>query len=43
MSYLDDVIIGGSTNKEHDENLKNFIDAAANEGWTLNQENAISD
>ena len=41
MSYLDDVQIGGKTKKEHDENLKNFIDTAAKEGLT--KKNVISD
>ena len=39
--YLDDVIIGGRSEKEHQENLKNFLKAAEIEGLTLNKAKCV--
>ena len=39
--YLDDVIIGGRSEEEHQENLKNFLKAAEIEGLTLNKAKCV--
>uniref|UniRef100_A0A5S6QM86 RNA-directed DNA polymerase n=1 Tax=Trichuris muris TaxID=70415 RepID=A0A5S6QM86_TRIMR len=37
-AYLDDVTIGGTTQEDHDENLKKFLQAAKKWNFTLNEE-----
>ena len=39
--YLDDVTIGGRSEEEHQENLKNFLKAAEIEGLTLNKAKCV--
>ena len=39
--YLDDVIIGGRSEEEHQENLTNFLKAAEIEGLTLNKAKSV--
>ena len=39
--YLDDVIIGGRSEEEHQENLKNFLETAKIEGLTLNKAKCV--
>ena len=39
--YLDDVIIGGRSEEEHQENLKNFLKAAEVQGLTLNKAKCV--
>ena len=39
--YLDDAIIGGRSEEEHQENLKNFLKAAEIEGLTLNKAKCV--
>ena len=41
--YLDEVIIGGGSKKEHQENLRNFLKAAKSEGLTLNKAKCVFD
>ena len=41
--YLDDVIIGGRFEEEHQENLKNFLKAAEIDGLTLNKAKCVFD
>ena len=38
-SYLDDVMISGSSNEEHDRNLDSFLSMVRKYGFTLNQSN----
>ena len=40
-SYLDDVIIGGRSEEEHQENMENFLKAAESEGLTLNKAKCV--
>jgi hypothetical protein len=37
ISYLDDVVIGGTTKTEHDENLRKFLQMASEKGLSLNR------
>ena len=39
--YLDNVIIGGRSKKEHQENMKNFLRVAEIEGLTLNKAKCV--
>ena len=41
--YLDDVIIGGISEEEHQGNLDNFLKAAEVEGLTLNKTKCVFD
>ena len=37
LAYVDNVIIGGNTQAEHDSNLQQFQDAAKVDNWDIQQ------
>ena len=41
-AYLDNVTVAGSTQLEHDRNVKAFIDAIRRRNFTLNENKTIS-
>ena len=40
-AYLDNITIAGKTKENHDNNLKNFLDAAKKSNWTFNDDKCI--